>query len=265
MKRWTIVVLALLITIIALVSIFLLRSSTKLDALAEEAEELRKTLAEVGVTEVPDIDKPGNYYRETVDLIERTLQKLAQAQERHKERTGEFESDYYKLDVDIPPDLQVILMIPEPTALCIEMGSTTVPGAKRRFISVTGEIDAGTCQPGRPLAEQVGDDPAARGGGHMEYSDVRLRDDGIPKTSAPIGRQWTLVFDAEWVGSSLPIGQECDIKLFSDKDDPIGGHVWTFKVYETALNDFEGPAFFQRSDLGRERPARVELNCTNAF
>lgn len=265
MRFGVIAAISFLVAAVAVEAVLLIQSRSEVNEFREEVRRLEDALAEARASQIPEIDKPDTYFNQTVALIEKTLYDMAREQQRLKEIAGYFESSYEDLDVAIPSNLEVIQMIPEETAFCIEIGSRSVPGAKRRFISVTGEIDRGTCQTGRPLSHQVGADPAAHGGGHMKYSDVRLRDDGIPRGHKQLGRQWTLVFDAAWQGPGLPVGQQCKTQVFDVNGEELDSHAWGFRVYDRKLEDYVGASFFEKSELGGKAPARFEFDCSNEF
>jgi hypothetical protein len=217
-------------------------------------------------TFVPGVDKADVHQKRAVEAVEETLAQLAQAQQRYYEKHGEWLMSSTGLaslgKFNIPVNVEIQGISADATAFCIQAGYTNVPDTHRRYISVTSEIDEGTCQPG-PLTDQVGSHPAAQSGGEMEFTDVALRDDGIPPDYPHLGRKWTIVFDARWTGPGYPEKQSCTWRINDQDGDLLEWGEYGFSVIERTLDDHEGPALFER-DLGG-RPSELEWTCRNSF
>jgi hypothetical protein len=240
----------------------------RISASNDELVDLREQLSapEDDGTFVPGVDKADVHQKRAVEAVEDTLAQLAQAQQRYHEKHGEWLMSSTGLaslgEFKIPVNVEIQGISADATAFCIQAGYTNVPDTHRRYISVTSEIDEGTCQPG-PLTEQVGSHPATQSGGEMEFTEIGLRDDGIPPDYPHLGRQWTIVFDAEWTGPGYPERQSCTWRINDQNGDLLDWSEYSFSVIERTLDDHEGPAVFE-SDLGG-RPSELEWTCRNSF
>lgn len=241
-------------------------SNDELADLREQLSAPQASAPEDDGTFVPGVDTAAVHQKKAVEAVEDTLAQLAQAQQRYREKHGEWELSSTGLatfgNFKIPVNVEIQMISADATAFCIQAGYTNVPDTHRRYISVTSEIDEGTCAPG-PLTEQVGSHPAAQSGGEMEFTEVGLRDDGIPPGYRHLGRQWTIVFDAQWTGPGYPQQQSCTWSITDEKGDQLDWNEYSFSVIERTLDDHEGPALFE-SDLGG-RPSELEWTCRNSF
>lgn len=213
--------------------------------------------------DVPGIKPPSHYVETAREQVADALARVAEFEQRFYERTGEY-APFSKLwTVTGNPRVTILEMKMEPTAVCIEAAHAEVPGARLRFISVTGQIDAGSCDQSRPLAEQVGDDPAAQSGGHMKISDVRLVERPAPRSAPHLGKRYVLLFDAEWEGAGLPEQQLCWYHLVAADGRAFHSGEWGFGMESERIDDYRGVTFFGEADLEGEIPVDVELDCRN--
>ena len=236
------------------------------DSLASEPR--RPAAAPSEPRRVSGINPPSHYVAEAREDVADVLARVATIQQRVYERTGAYPLISPEVTtIAVPSGVLVRSIHAEEAAFCIEAAHSEIPGTRLRFISVTGEIDAGRCDSERPLAEQVGDDVAAQSGGHMEFTNVRLVKRPPPASSPEHGRRYVLVFDATWEGPGLPEDQECSYRLLDAEGRVVYDGEWGvgFSTESTPLVDYKAMTFFGKSQLEGEVPADVELDCRNAW
>lgn len=210
---------------------------------------------------VGNVPPPAELVEAAREQVVDELTRIAHLQQRALDRTGAFATfDRIAFAKDVP-EVTVLTAMVQPTGFCVEAAHAEVPGTRLRYISVTGEIDAGACDPERPLEEQIGDDRAAQSGGHMEISNVTLR---RAAAETPVGAQFDLVFDARWTGPGLPVEQLCGVRMWDRDEGLTFDHSWGFSVRDLVLDDYVGQTVFE-SQLDAGLPVRAELDCRNRW
>lgn len=194
---------------------------------------------------------------EAVALLERALLESAHAQ-AGREPSG---SDLEPLIVERSDGI-VVTGVADASGFCLEAVHADLPGLRRRYFSLTSEIDAGRCDPTKPVLGQMGRavEPA---GGFLDVTDVRL----VERDSAPgrstLGRRYELVFTGAWAGLGDPGRQWCRYEVA----DPMGEVFLSGTralAPETGLHHYVVDTFYESVDFADDLPVEVNVACSSA-
>ncbi|MGH9199064.1 MAG: hypothetical protein ACRD1T_25465, partial [Acidimicrobiia bacterium] len=183
---------------------------------------------------VAGITPPTAYVEAATEKVESALAAMAREQQAYRNLKGEFLGDPSELSrrAHVSPKVEIIQILFDPTAFCIEAAHLEVKGAHRRFLSTTGQIDFGSCNTTLSVAQQVPQPHPPEG--HWTVSGVRLID--ISEEGAGY-RVYKLRYEATWSGTGEPPQQACTWTLFDKTGGVAKSGEYGFRSYESSFID----------------------------